>query len=177
MSSVQGSAARLRFAAASFIRRFYNLVTVNPQARLSCHLADHLPWSDQNGNDQAGLGSPVELPRPAGAILLLAAQGGFQALLHEALADADDGGGADVQGVGDPLVGPGGAAVGGVGLEQDAGVGELPGSGLAGGDQLGQLLALLGGQRNLILLHGFLPEWCPGGTYGSAALKSKVAGY
>ena len=41
--------------------------------------------------DQAGFGLAIELPLPAGPVLLLAAQGGLQALLDEALADAFDG--------------------------------------------------------------------------------------
>ncbi len=52
-------------------------------------------------------------------------------------------GDADLQGVSDPPIGPGGADVGGVGLEQDAGVGQLLGGGLAGGDEVVQGLTFL----------------------------------
>jgi len=60
--------------------------------------------------DQAGLGGPVELPRAAGPALRLADQGGLEALLDEALADPLDGGDADLGGLGDAGVRPGGAA-------------------------------------------------------------------
>ena len=80
--------------------------------------------------DEAGLGPAVELELPGRSLLRLADQGGLEALLDEPLADPLDGGGADLQGLGDLPVGPGGAAVGGVGLEQDAGMGQLAGGGL-----------------------------------------------
>src|SRR5262249_56072818 len=73
------------------------------------------------------------------------------------LADPLDGGRADLQGFSDRPVGPGGAALGGVGLEQDAGVGQLPGGGPAGGDQVVQGLAFLGVERDLVSLHGGPP--------------------
>ncbi len=73
-------------------------------------------------------------------------------MLDEALADPGHGIRADLGGVGNPLVVPGRAARGGVGFEEDAGMSQLPGGGLAGGDQFGQLLAFRGGQRNLVLL-------------------------
>ena len=60
----------------------------------------------------------------------LAAQGGFQPLLDEMLPHPGDGGEADVEGLGDALVGPGGTAVGLVGLEQDAGMGQFAGRSL-----------------------------------------------
>lgn len=53
----------------------------------------------------------------AGAVLLLSAQGGLQALLDETLVDALDGGSADLDGLGNLGIGPGGAALGAVGLE------------------------------------------------------------
>jgi hypothetical protein len=68
--------------------------------------------------------------------LLLAAEGGLQAVLDEALADPLDGGRANFDGVGDALVGPARAAGGGIGLEQDTGMGEFASGGLAGGDQV-----------------------------------------
>jgi hypothetical protein len=51
------------------------------------------------------------------------------------------------------VIGPGGAAVGGVGLEQDAGVGQLAGGGLTGGDQVVELLNFVGFERDLVSLH------------------------
>jgi len=74
------------------------------------------------------------------------------------LPDPPDGVGAGVEGLGDAVVRPGGATLGGVGLEQDAGMGQLLGGRLASGDQILQLLAFLYGQRNLVLLHGVPPE-------------------
>src|SRR5262249_26486289 len=106
---------------------------------------------------KAGFGPAVELPLSAGAVLLLAAQGCLQALLDEALADALDGGAADLDRLGDPLVGPGRAAGGGGRLEQGAGGGKLAGGALAGRDQVGQLLAVLVSERNLVLLDGVPP--------------------
>src|SRR6266545_610604 len=92
-------------------------------------------------SDEPGLGRPIAFALAAGPLLLLATQGVVQALLDEALADALDGSDADLDRLADALVGPGRPAVGGVGLEQDAGAG-----------------ALLGGQRNLVPLHGVPPE-------------------
>ena len=45
----------------------------------------------------------------------------------------------------------------GVGLEQDAGMGQLAGGGLPGGDQVVEVLAFLGFERDLISLHGGPP--------------------
>src|SRR5512147_2338442 len=81
-----------------------------------------------------------------------------EALLDEALAHSLDGGHANLQGVGDLVVRPGGASLGGVGLEQDTGMGQLPGGGLTGGDQVVQVLAFLGVERDLVSLHGGPPE-------------------
>ena len=75
-------------------------------------------------------------------------------MLDEALADPLDGGDADLQRLGDAVIGPGGAAVGLVGLEEDAGVGQRLGGRLAGGDHGLQLLAFLVGERHTVLLHG-----------------------
>ena len=110
--------------------------------------------------------APSSLRCAAGPVLLLADEGGLEALLDEALADPLDGGDAHLGGLGDAGVRPGGAARRGVGLEQDAGVGQLLGRGLAGRDQLVQLLALLGGQCHLVLLHGFLLKGLPRQEYG-----------
>ena len=108
-----------------------------------------------------GLSPPIELERPRRAILFLADQGGLQALFDEGLPHATDGGGADGDGLCDAAIGPVGAA-GGVGLEQNAGMDQLLGSGLASGDQVVQLLAFAIGQGNDVhLLHGFLPKWRP----------------
>ena len=60
--------------------------------------------------DQPRLGPPVEGRLPAGAGLLLADQGGLQSLLDEPLPDPLDGGDADLGGLGDAGVRPGGAA-------------------------------------------------------------------
>jgi hypothetical protein len=91
-------------------------------------------------------------------VLLLADDGGVEALFDEALAEAFHGGDADLHRLGDALIGPGRSPGAGVGLEEGAGVGEFPGGGIAGGDELGQLLALRSCQRDLVLLHsGILP--------------------
>jgi hypothetical protein len=94
---------------------------------------------------------------PARSRWLLAAQGGFQAFFDEALADPLHRGHADVHRLDDALVGPGGATGGGIGLQQNAGVGQLPGSCLARSDQVLELLAFLLGQRNFVPLHHLSP--------------------
>src|SRR5512135_3222902 len=106
--------------------------------------------------DEPGLGPAVELPRSARAVLRLAAQGRLQALLDEPLADPLDGSDADVEGLGDPVVVPSGSFGGGIGLEQDAGVGELLGGRFASGDEVVQVPAFLGGQGDGVFLHGAL---------------------
>jgi hypothetical protein len=73
------------------------------------------------------------------------------------LADTLDGGVAVLQGLGDAAIGPGGAALGGIGLEEDAGMGRLHGCGLAGGDQVLESLTLFGGQRDDVLLQVVSP--------------------
>ncbi len=105
-----------------------------------------------------GLGPAVELARPAGPVLRLAAQGRFQALLDEAPADALDSGDAHLDGLGDAPVRPGGAARRGVGLQEDAGAGQFQGSCLAGSDEFVELLAFVPSQRNLVPLHPLSPE-------------------
>ena len=82
--------------------------------------------------DQAGLAVAIQLPLPAGSVLLLADQGCLQPLLDEALANPLDGPQVDLDRFRDPVIGPGRPVGGGIGLEQDAGVGQLLGSGLAG---------------------------------------------
>jgi len=106
--------------------------------------------------DEPGLGPPVELSLPARSGLRLAGQGGVQPVLDEPLADPPDGIRADLDRVGDPVVGPPRPAVGLVGLEQDAGMGQLLGGRLAGGDQGGPVVPLVGGQSDAVLLHGGL---------------------
>jgi hypothetical protein len=49
-------------------------------------------------------------------------------------------------------IGPGRAAFGGVGLEEDAGVGQPLGSGLTGGDEVVEGLTFVGRQRHDVLL-------------------------
>src|SRR5262249_42471872 len=112
--------------------------------------------------DQACLGGPVERAGPAGPVVALAVQGGVEALLDEALADPLDGAGGDLDSFGDVGVVPGRTAGGGVGLEQDAGVGEQSGGGLALGKQGGQLVPFGGGQGDPVLLrrHGKLLSGC-----------------
>jgi hypothetical protein len=61
------------------------------------------------------------------------------------------------------VIGPGGTAVGGIGLEQDAGMGQLAGGGLPGGDQVVEVLAFVGVKRDLISLHG-----CPPGAISAS---------
>jgi hypothetical protein len=84
--------------------------------------------------------------------LLLAVQGGVQAVFDEPLADPLDRGDVDLDGLGDTGVGPSRAIGGGIGLEQDAGTGQLLGGRLAGGDQALQGVTPLGGQREGVLL-------------------------
>lgn len=79
-------------------------------------------------------------------------QGGVQALFNEALADALDGAQAAAEGLNNPGVLPGRAAVGLVGLEEDAGTGQRAGGAFPGGDELAQLLALFGGQGDEVFL-------------------------
>src|SRR5262249_6082327 len=101
----------------------------------ACRLAPGVP--ERAAYDRIkSLRSAIELGRWAGPVLGLAPQGVGEALLDEALADAGDGGEANVEGLGDALVSPGRAAVGLVGLEQDAGMGQPLGRGLAGGGQV-----------------------------------------
>jgi len=58
----------------------------------------------------------------------------------------------------DAVSGPGGAAGGGIGLEQKARRGPFQGGGLAGGDDRVQGLTFRNRERALVLLHGgFLP--------------------
>jgi RHH-type proline utilization regulon transcriptional repressor/proline dehydrogenase/delta 1-pyrroline-5-carboxylate dehydrogenase len=52
------------------------------------------------------------------------------------------------------LTGPGGTIGGGIGLEQDASMSQSLCGGLTGGDEVLQILAFLGGQGDLVLLHG-----------------------
>ncbi len=96
--------------------------------------------------DEAGLGPTVELGGTGRRVPLLAFQGGVESLLDEASADPLDHRDMDFQGVGDPPVGPVQAVVGGVGLEQDAGVGQLASGALAGGDEVVERLAFVGGE-------------------------------
>src|SRR6185437_16105560 len=74
------------------------------------------------------------------------------ALLDEPLADPLDGGDGDLDRLGDPMIGPGGAALGGIGLEQDAGVGQLLGGSLASGNEVVEGLPLVGGQSDDVSL-------------------------
>jgi hypothetical protein len=111
--------------------------------------------------DQARLGAAIELAFPAGAVLRLATERGLKAVLDKALAESLPGRDAELQGLGNALVGPRGAAVGGIGLEPNAGVGQLPGSGLSGRAQVLQLLAFLGGPGNFVSLPGLLPKRRP----------------
>ena len=106
--------------------------------------------------DQPGLAGPAELALATGLVLLLADEGRFQPLFDEPLADPLDGGDADLQRLGDLLVDPAGSALGLVGLQQDPGVGQLLGGDLTGGNQPGQLLTLIDGQGDAVLLHGGL---------------------
>jgi hypothetical protein len=67
---------------------------------------------------------------------------------------------AALQGLCDPGVVPGGTARGLVGLQEDAGAGAGAGGAVTGRDELGQVLALLGGPLNEVTLGrhgGFLP--------------------
>jgi len=63
------------------------------------------------------LGPAVEFGQAGGAILLLADQGGLQTLFDEALPNPADGGSADVEGLGDAVIGPVRAARSGIRFE------------------------------------------------------------
>lgn len=112
-------------------------------------------------------------------VLLLADQGRFQALLDETLADPADGSATDVQGVGNAVVKPGWAAWSGIGLEENAGVDQLLGSGFACGDQVEQGLAFFVGQGHEILLHEGSSRCCDPSRKADPApfRKSKVVTY
>ena len=100
-----------------------------------------------------GLGPAVELPLSARPVLGRADQGCLQPVFDEPLADPLDGGGTNVEGLGDLFVIPSGSLGGGIGLEQDAGMGQLLSGGLAGGDEFEQTLTFLGGLGHDVLLH------------------------
>jgi hypothetical protein len=123
-------------------------------------------WRAGQG-DEPGLGPAVELDLPGRSLPPLAIQGGVEAQFDESLTDPFDGVGADLQGVGDLPVRPGGSAVGGVGLEQDAGMGQLAGGGLTGGDQVVEVLAFLGfPSRTLICSVRLSGSAQPSGRHG-----------
>jgi hypothetical protein len=109
--------------------------------------------------------------------LLLAHQSGLQPVLDEALPHLLDRGAVDLDGFGNAGVSPSRPLGGGIGFEQDAGVGQFLGSGLAGGDQIVQGLPFVGSQRNLVLLHGGILPVPPKNRDAAALGKSKLSSY
>jgi hypothetical protein len=108
--------------------------------------------------DEASLGVAIQLPFPAGPVLPLAYQGGVQALLDEPFPDPLDRADVDLDRLGNAGVRPSRAVGGGIGLEQDTGVGQFQGRSLVGGDQVLQGVTFIRGERDLVLFHGgFLP--------------------
>jgi hypothetical protein len=82
----------------------------------------------------------------------LAMEGRLEAIEHKGLANALDGGQADVEGVRDGVVRPGRSLRAAIGLEQDAGVSLGAGGSFAGGNEGVQGGALLRCQANDIFL-------------------------
>jgi hypothetical protein len=99
----------------------------------------------------------VELARVEAFAGAIGAGCGPQALLDEARPQALRGRAADIQRRNDPLVRPGWAALGLVGLEQDLRVLRLADIGFAPGERPFQLVALRCRQGHLMLLHRPLP--------------------
>ncbi len=127
--------------------------------------------------DQAGLAIAVQLSLPAGANLLLADQSRLQTLLDKALANPLHGGQVDLDGLGDAVVGPGWPVGSGIGLEQDACVGQFQGRRLAGGDEVVERLAFGSGERDLVLLHGGILPVPPKYTEPVSPGNSRLATY
>ena len=109
-------------------------------------------------HDQLHLGPAVEHARPARPGLGLADEGGVESGLDEPLADPRDRVRVYLDGLGDRVVGPGRSAVGGVGLEEYAGVDELLGGRRAGRDRRPEVKAFVRGQSHFELRHGILRE-------------------
>jgi hypothetical protein len=99
---------------------------------------------------------PLDLDLIRPRRLPAATEGGIQALRDQLLADAGDGPRAGAQGGDDVLVGVL-VAAGVVGQQEDAGVGQLAGRGLASGHQLFQRRSLLRRQGDPVLVHGSRP--------------------
>jgi hypothetical protein len=111
------------------------------------------PARATRGRIAAGQGEKLRLgaavqpgrPHPRGAAVL---QGALQALLDEEKTDPPGGAEMEVQCLGDGLI-----AQALVGLEQDAGVGQLAGRRATGADQAAQLVTLLVGEVHRMLAH------------------------
>src|SRR5262249_728828 len=134
-------------------------------------------WLRAGQGDQACFRPAIQRALPAGSVLLLAVQRRPQALLDEALADSFHGADIDLQRFGNAGIGPSRAFEPGIRFEQDAGMDDLLGRGLFGGDQALQGVTFLSGERDYVLFHGGI-LWVPPQTIAAAAPgKSKVSGY
>ena len=102
--------------------------------------------------DQPLLDVPLDLDLVRARGLRAAQEGDVDPLGDQLLADAGDGPRAGAQGGNDLVIGAF-VAEGVVGQEEDAGVGQFAGGGLAAGDELFQVGTLLSGQRNPVLVH------------------------
>jgi hypothetical protein len=105
-------------------------------------------------------------------------QGGLQTPLDEPPADPADGPHPGVEGLGDPGVVPGRAAVGLVGLHQDAGPGQDEGRRLPPAEQGIELGPLVGGQGDQVFLlrHRSASYGGPGRRTGrNSSVNSSVA--
>src|SRR5262245_9007984 len=118
-------------------------------------------WAAARQGDQMGLLLAIEHPGPArdGP----ADQGPLEAAFDEVAADPVDGDRPDIQREADLLIGPSRPRVAAIGLQEDAGPGQLARRRLAFGDEGLQVLALLGGQADdESLVHDRTPSQDPG---------------
>jgi hypothetical protein len=126
-----------------------------------------LRWVAAGHADQFLLDVPLDLDLVGPGGLGPRADGGLEALGHEALADAAAGEQAGAQRVDDFLVGL--FLPRGIGQQEDAGMGKLARRGFADSDQLFQARTLLRRQGNLVLGHGGTPS--PEGLTVASALQ------
>src|SRR6478735_824827 len=110
-------------------------------------------WGGAGQRNQLGLLLAIELALIKPLADPVRAESGLQALQDEALPQALHGRDANIQRRNDPLVRPGWAALGLVGLEQDLRVLEPADIGFAPGEHLLQLVALRCRQGHSVLLH------------------------
>src|SRR5258708_24167065 len=116
-------------------------------------------WSTRKG-DEMRFHTAIDLASQRTRLGIVAAERSLQALLHEALFDADDGAGTDVNCLGNVAAG-GRPLIAFVGCKQHAGGHLLMGCGLAGMDQLLEFLSLLCAQMDGIafLIHDWSLPW------------------